>query len=77
MKGPNTLYMALDILAVRWRALCAELLALFPASVRPVVPEVLSRTYRIILIIAVANYVIVGIALLYAMATGQFDWSVG
>lgn len=77
MPKPRTLTEAVENVRAAWRNLCAELLAQFPASVRPVIPEALSRTYRIILIIAVANYVIVGLALLYAMATGQFDWSAG
>lgn len=77
MPEPRTLTEAVENVRTEWRALCDAMLAQFPESWRPAVPEALTRTYRIILIIAAANYVIVAAALLYAIATGQFDWSAG
>lgn len=73
----NTLLAAQARLVAEWSAFCRALLARFPESWRPAVRETPRHVWRYVMIIAWANFIMVAALLLYAMATGQFDWSGG
>lgn len=71
----NTLLASQARLWAEWTDLCRSVERQFPEALRPAVRETPRRVWRYVMILAWANFIMVGALLLYAMATGQFDWS--
>lgn len=73
----NTLLASQARLWAEWTDLCRSVGRQFPEALRPAVRETPRRVWRYVMILAWANFAITGLALLYAIATGRFDWSAG
>lgn len=73
----NTMLAAQARLWAEWTDLCRSVERQFPEALRPAVRETPRRVWLYVMILAWANFIMVAALLLYAMATGQIDWSAG